>query len=59
MIDLYLSTDGKHTVHVSADSPEQLNQLAPHAMKLYGAVIKKLRHEGGNGSFADFFGATR
>jgi hypothetical protein len=35
-----LSTDGKHTVHVSADSPEQLNQLAPHAMRLYDAVIK-------------------
>jgi hypothetical protein len=35
-----LSTDGKHTVPVSADSPEQLNQLAPHAMRLYDAVLK-------------------
>jgi hypothetical protein len=40
MIDLCLSSDGKHAVHVSADSPEQLSSLAPHAMRLYEAVLK-------------------
>lgn len=40
MIDLYLSSDGKHTVHVSADSPEQLSTLAPHAMRLYETVLQ-------------------
>ena len=31
MIELYLSSDGKHTVHVSADTPEQLRDLVPAA----------------------------
>ena len=39
MIDFYLSSDGKHTVHVSVDTPEELNRLAPQAMALYDAVV--------------------
>jgi hypothetical protein len=40
MIDLYLSTDGKHTVHVSAETAEVLYKLAPHARALYETVVK-------------------
>ena|SRR5450759_4893927 len=40
MIDLYLSSDGKHTVHVAAESPEELDKLTPAAKALYEAVIK-------------------
>lgn len=40
MIDLYLSTDGKSTVHVSANTPEELNELAPAAKALYENILK-------------------
>ena len=39
MIELYLSSDGKHTVHVSADTPEQMAVLVPHAKALYQDVL--------------------
>ena len=39
MIELFLSSDGKHTVHVSADTPEQMATLVPHAMTLYQDVL--------------------
>jgi hypothetical protein len=39
MIELFLSSDGKHTVHVSADTPEQLRDLVPAAKVLYREVI--------------------
>lgn len=39
MIELFLSTDGKHTVHVSADTPEQLKALVPNAKALYQEVL--------------------
>jgi hypothetical protein len=39
MIELFLSTDGKHTVHVSADTPEQLKSLLPNAKALYREVL--------------------
>src|SRR6476646_7102436 len=39
MIELYLSSDGKHTVHVSADTPEQLRDLVPAAKVLYREVV--------------------
>lgn len=39
MIELYLSSDGKHTVHVSADTPEQLQDLVPAAKVLYREVV--------------------
>ncbi|MSP12830.1 MAG: hypothetical protein EXR62_07720 [Chloroflexi bacterium] len=39
MIELYLSSDGKHTVHVSADTPAELAKLTPTAKALYQKVI--------------------
>jgi hypothetical protein len=41
MIELYLSSDGKHTVHVSAETPAQMNELAPYARKLYEQVLEQ------------------
>jgi len=41
MIELFLSSDGKHTVHVSADTPEQLAELAPKAKALFEKVLEK------------------
>jgi hypothetical protein len=40
MIELFLSSDGKHTVHVAADTPEQLARLAPSAKSLYEKVLE-------------------
>ena len=39
MIELFLSTDGKHTVHVSAQTPEELKVLGPVAKALYQEVL--------------------
>ena len=39
MIELYLSSDGKHTVHAAADTPEQLHRLVPSASQLYEQVL--------------------
>jgi hypothetical protein len=39
MIELYLSSDGKHTVHVAAETPEAMNKLAPYARSLYEQVL--------------------
>ena len=39
MIELFLSTDGKHTVHVTAETPEQMAALAPQAKALYEQVL--------------------
>lgn len=39
MIELFLSTDGKHTVHASAQTPEEMNALAPKAKALYQKVL--------------------
>lgn len=41
MIDLYLSTDGKHTIHVSAQTPEEMAELAPQAKALYQKVLSE------------------
>ena len=41
MIELYLSSDGKHTVHVSAETPAQMNELAPYARGLYERVLQQ------------------
>jgi len=40
MIELFLSSDGKHTVHVSAETPEELAELAPKAKALYEKIIE-------------------
>ena len=39
MIELYLSSDGKHTVHAAAETPEELNKITPFAQALYKAVL--------------------
>lgn len=46
MIELFLSTDGKHTVHVSADTPEQMTELVPKAKALYQAVLAEFGAKG-------------
>jgi hypothetical protein len=40
MIELFLSSDGKHTVHVSAETPEELAELAPKGKALYEKIIE-------------------
>lgn len=46
MIELFLSSDGKHTVHASADTPEQLRDLVPVAKVLYREIIGEFRTKG-------------
>lgn len=46
MIELFLSTDGKHTVHVSADTPEQMTELVPKAKALYQEVLAEFGAKG-------------
>jgi hypothetical protein len=41
MIELYLSSDGKHTVHVSAETRAQMDELAPYAKGLYERVLEQ------------------
>lgn len=41
MIELYLSSDGKHTVHASADTPEQLAALTPKVKALYEEILTR------------------
>jgi len=41
MIELFLSTDGKHTVHVSAQTPEEMAKLAPKAKELYHNLLSE------------------
>lgn len=40
MIELFLSSDGKHTVHIAANTPEELMALAPSAKSLYEKVLE-------------------
>ena len=57
MIDLFLSSDGKHTVHVSAQTPEEIVDLLPQAEAVYEAVVAKYGAKGqmanGNGSSSE------
>lgn len=46
MIELFLSTDGKHTVHVSAETPEKLAELVPAAQALYQQVLAEYGAKG-------------
>lgn len=41
MINLYLSSDGKHTVQVSAETPEKMAQVLPKAKVIYEAVVRE------------------
>ena len=49
-IELFLSTDGKHTVHYEAETPEGRRRGLEAAMALYNAIEKKY------GSKADMWG---
>ena len=40
MIELYLSSDGKHTVHVTAETPAEMATLVPEAKALYQDVLR-------------------
>jgi len=40
MIELFLSTDGKHTVHAVAETPEEMADLVPIAKALYEKVLE-------------------
>ena len=40
MIELFLSSDGKHTVHIAAETPDELAKLAPSARSLYQKVLE-------------------
>lgn len=42
MIELYLSSDGKHTIHAQSETPEQMDKLLPYAKTLYKDIIKEL-----------------
>lgn len=46
MIELFLSTDGKHTVHVAAETPEKLAELVPLAKALYQQVLAEYGAKG-------------
>ena len=55
MVELYLSSDGKHTVHVGGETPEEMVKLLPQAQLIYDAVVRKygtkakMWHQAGNG----------
>jgi len=57
MIELFLSSDGKHTVHVSSETVEEMAKLVPDAKALYSEVLEEFNsqvqpwseHGGGNG----------
>jgi hypothetical protein len=38
-IEIYLSSDGKHTVHLSADDSVELDRLVPYATSLYEDIL--------------------
>ncbi|MBM3190710.1 MAG: hypothetical protein FJZ90_18575, partial [Chloroflexi bacterium] len=40
MMELFLSSDGKHTVHVAAETPDKLIRLLPQAKLVYEAVVR-------------------
>jgi hypothetical protein len=41
MIELYLSSDGKHTVHVSSETAEGMANLVLEAKALYAEVVEQ------------------
>jgi hypothetical protein len=55
MMELFLSSDGKHTVHVAAQSAQEMEQLLPNAKAVYEAVVREygtkaeMWKHGGNG----------
>jgi hypothetical protein len=66
MIELFLSSDGKHTVHIAAETPVELAKLASSARSLYQKVLESygtkaqmwqevtgIKGNGGKGQTAD------
>ena len=45
MIELFLSSDGKHTVHVSSETVEEMAKLVPDAKALYSEVIEEFNSQ--------------
>lgn len=39
--ELYLSTDGKHTVHMTAEDPEVVKEAVAKAMNMYDYVVSR------------------
>jgi hypothetical protein len=39
MIELFLSSDGKHTVHVSSETAREMRKLMPKAKEFYEAIV--------------------
>lgn len=48
MIELYLSSDGKHTVHVSSDTVQEMANLVPEAKALYANVVEQFGAKAGS-----------
>ncbi len=42
MIELFLSTDGKQTVHIQAETKEEMDKLLPYAKALYLKIVDEL-----------------
>lgn len=42
MIELFLSTDGKHTVHVQTLDKEEMDSFLPYARALYQKIVQEL-----------------
>lgn len=42
LIELYLSTDGKHTIHIQSVSQEEMDKLFPYAKELYQKIVDEL-----------------
>lgn len=42
MIEVYLSTDGKHTVHIQAEDKDEMDKLLPYAKAVYQKIIESL-----------------
>jgi len=41
MIEIYLSSDGKNTLHVQSESPKELNKDLPYARELFKRILKE------------------
>ncbi len=42
MIELFLSTDGKNTVHISSETKEEMDKLVIYAKSLYKDIVSEL-----------------
>lgn len=42
MIEVFFSTDGKHTVHVQAQTQDEMNQLLPYGKSVYQKIVNEL-----------------